>query len=146
MPNLPDPDLMPEFYARVPLKRFGAWFIDMPLILLLTLLIMPLTAFTGFFYFPLVFGAANLAYRTVALTWWSATPGMMLMAIEFRSMGGQRLEPAQAFLHSLGFVFWTLVPVLQVISAAAMLTTARGQGLSDHLLGTTAINRPAAMA
>jgi hypothetical protein len=35
------------------------------------------------------------------------------------------------------------VPVLQVISIILMLTTAKGQGLSDSLLGTVMLNRRA---
>ncbi|WP_114966677.1 RDD family protein [Alkalilacustris brevis] len=144
MPHpLPDPELLPEFYAWVPAKRLAAWAVDTVLILLLFVVVLVLTALTGLLIMPLLLFAVNLAYRAVSIGRWSATPGMMLMAIEFRRLSGQRLDPMQAFVHSLVFCIAQLVPVLLLISAALMLLTPRGQGLSDHLLHTTALNRPA---
>ncbi|MBS8228700.1 RDD family protein, partial [Vannielia litorea] len=43
---LPDPELNPEFYADTPAKRFFAWLVDGVLIFLVTLLVLPFTAFT----------------------------------------------------------------------------------------------------
>ena len=140
---LPDPELLPEFYAWVWLKRFLAWVIDTILVLVLVGLTLLLTAFTGFLIFPIVFFVVNLAYRAVAVTRWSATPGMLLMAIELRTLSGHKLDEKFAFLHSLGFSVSIAFPALQVFSVALMLTSPYGQGLSDRLLGTTAINRPA---
>lgn len=140
---LPDPELLPEFYAWVPFKRLIAWAIDTVLILIVVLATVVLTAFTGVLIFPVLLFAINLGYRTVAVTRWSATPGMWLMAIELRTLSGHRLDPQQAFLHSLGFTVSITFPIIQVLSVAMMLTSPRGQGLSDRFLNTTAINRPA---
>lgn len=139
---LPDPDLLPEFYAWVPFKRLVAWVIDTVLILALTVVVVALTAFSGLLLFPVLLFVVNLAYRTVAITRWSATPGMWVMAIELRSLSGFRLDRQMAFLHSLGFTISMTVAILQVISVGLMLTSPRGQGLSDVFLNTTAINRP----
>lgn len=141
--SLPDPELLPEFYSWVWLKRFLAWVIDTILVLVLVGVTLLLTAFTGFLIFPLVFFMVNLTYRWVTVTRWSATPGMLLMAIELRTLWGYKLSQNYAFLHSLGFTVSITFPALQLISVALMLTSPYGQGLSDRLLWTTAINRPA---
>jgi len=141
--GLPDPELKPEFYTDVVTKRFIAWFVDSVLILLLCLIIIPFTAFTALFFLPFLYLVVGFAYRTISLANRSATPGMRLMAIEFRSHDGTRLTLPLAALHTLGFTVATSVVFLQVISIVLMLTTARGQGLSDLVLGTAAVNRAA---
>jgi len=141
--GLPDPDLKPEFYADVPTKRLLAWFVDSVIILLLCLLVLPFTAFTGLLFFPLLYLVLGFAYRTITLAGGSATLGMRLMAIEIRTHNGGRLDLPMAALHTLGYsISISMVPV-QVISAVLMLTTPRAQGLSDMVLGTAAVNRAA---
>jgi len=139
---LPDPALRPEFYAGVAFKRLIAWVIDTAAILLLTLIVLPFTAFLALFALPALYVALNLAYRTVGMARWSATPGMWLMAVEFRRHDGDRLDPVTAFLHSLGYTLSVALVVPQIASVALMLITPHGQGLSDHVLGTVAMNRP----
>ena len=139
---LPDPELRPEFYAAVPLKRLVAWLIDTVAILLLTLIVLPFTAFVAAFFLPALYVMMNLAYRTVGMARWSATPGMWLMAVEFRRADGSRLDPGTAFLHSLGYTVSMALVVPQVASVVLMLVSRHGQGLSDHVLGTVALNRP----
>lgn len=140
---LPDPDYQAEFYADVPLKRGLAWIVDMVLIAILTVVIVPLTAFTALFFLPLLFLAVGFTYRVVSLARASATPGMRLMAIEFRDRTGRRFDLATAFLHTLGYTLTIATLLPQLLSIGLMLTSARGQGLSDLVLGTVAINRPA---
>jgi len=140
-PGLPDPDTHGEFYADTAIKRFFAWIVDTVLILLLTLLAIPFTAFVGLFFLAGLFVLVGLAYRVVTIANASATPGMRLMAIEFRTSSGERFDLAMATLHTLLYLFMSSLFVLQVVSIILMLTTARGQGLHDHLLGTAAINR-----
>jgi uncharacterized RDD family membrane protein YckC len=142
MYNLPAPDLRPEFYANVAPKRLGAWLVDTVLIFGLTLLGVIFTAFLGALIFPLLYLATNVAYRTVALGRWSATPGMMLFSIEFRDATGHKLDVRTAFLHTITYTGCMLVFPLQILSIALMLLTARGQSLGDHLLQTVALNRP----
>ena len=140
---LPDPDHQAEFYADVPLKRGLAWIVDMVLIAILTVVIVPFTAFTALFFLPVLFLMVSFTYRVVSLARRSATPGMRLMAIEFRDRTGRRFDLATAFLHTLGYTLTIATLLLQLLSIGLMLTGARGQGLSDLVLGTVAINRPA---
>ncbi len=142
--TLPDPDFQAEFYADVPMKRAVAWIVDTLLIFILTLIIVPFTAFTALFYLPFLYLIVGFGYRTIGLARKSATPGMRLMAIEFRDRTGARFDFVTAMLHTLGYTLTigTLLP--QLLSIVLMLTSARGQGLSDLVLGTVAINRAAA--
>lgn len=140
--GLPDPDMQPEFYASVPVKRLVAWVVDSLLIGGLTLLIVPLTGFVALFFLPMLFLVVGVAYRWVTLTRSSATPGMRLVAIEFRDADGRRLDGAMALVHTLGFTLSMAFVLPQVVSVVLMLTGARAQGLTDVILGTAAINRP----
>ncbi len=141
--TLPDPETQSEFYADVPMKRLFAWIIDMVLIGILCVLILPFTAFTGIFFFPLMLLVVGFAYRVVTLAGGSATLGMRLMGIELRDQSGDRFDLAQAFLHTLGYSVSLSFPILQVISIVLMLTSSRKQGLTDHVMGSVAINRAA---
>lgn len=142
-PGLPDPYYQREFYADVPTKRAIAWAVDIALIGALSLLVVVFTAFIGLFFFGLIFAGIGFVYRVTSLATRSATPGMRMAAIELRSGSGERLDPAQAFLHTLGYYVSMGTFVLQIGSIILMLTTPRGQGLSDMVLGTVALNRRA---
>jgi hypothetical protein len=142
---LPDPDTQPQFYAGVPFKRLIAWVIDMVLILIASVAILPFTAFTGLFFFPFLVLAVGFAYRFVTIANGSATLGMRFVAIEFRAADGQPFDGALAFWHTLGYTLSISMPIFQMISIVLMLTTERGQGLTDHLLGSVAIGRRAAI-
>ena len=142
-PGLPDPVSAPEFYADVASKRLIAWVIDTVIIILITVLLVPLTGFTALFYFPFLALVVGLVYRIVTIANRSATPGMRLTAIEFRTRDGARFDLSMATLHSLGFTVSVAFGILQIVSIILMLTSLRGQGLTDHLLGTVAINRAA---
>ena len=123
------------------MKRAIAWVFDAFLVFLLTLLILPFTAFTGLFFYPLLWLVVSFAYRVLTITSRSATPGMRLMSVELRTWRGERFGFGEAVLHTFLYTvsFSFLVP--QVISAVLMLTTARAQGLHDLALGTAAVNR-----
>lgn len=141
--NLADPVTQPQFYASVPSKRLFAWLIDTALIVILCAIIVPFTAFTGLFFLPLLFLIVGFLYRLVTISGGSATLGMRFMSIEFRSIDGSRFDTSLAFWHTVGYTISTSVFPLQLISIALMLISVRGQGLSDHLLGTTVLNRRA---
>lgn len=141
--HLPDPEMQPEFYADVPMKRLIAFVVDTILIALICVAILPFTAFTGLFFFPFLMLVIGFAYRVITLTNGSATLGMRLTAIEFRTRDGHRFDLSTAFLHTMGLTISFAFPILQVISAVLMATTPRGQGLSDQMLGTVALNRAA---
>lgn len=140
--GLPDPDRQPDFYASVPAKRALAFVIDLIAGVLIAALIVPFTAFTGIFFFPFLVAVVSFAYRVITIANGSATWGMRLMGIEFRDRKGARFDLGMAVLHTTLFTVWCSTGFLQVISVILIATTARGQGLSDWILGTAAINRP----
>jgi uncharacterized RDD family membrane protein YckC len=142
-PGLPDPDAAPGFYDGVPLKRLLAWLVDAVIVLGLTLLAVPLTAFVAAFFFPVVWLAIGFVYRAATLAAASATPGMRLVGIELRDRWGRPFDAGHAILHTLGYTLSISTLVVQAASIALMLTSARRQGLTDLVLGTAAINRPA---
>jgi uncharacterized RDD family membrane protein YckC len=142
-PGLPDPVREAAFYDGVALKRLLAWVVDMILIALASVLIVPFTAFTALFFFPFLMLVVGFLYRWATLSAGSATWGMRLFAIELREADGLRLSPQTAFLHTLGYSVSVAVAPLQLVSAILMVALGRGQGLTDLILGTAAINRPA---
>ena len=142
-PNLPDPVVQPEFYDSVPIKRGIAWLIDAALILVLVVPIVVMTLFVALWFLPLLFFVVGFIYRVATITGGSATWGMRVMSIEFRDSRGEHFVFSQAFMHTLGYTVSISVFPLQLISIAMMFLTERGQGLTDMLLGTVAINRRA---
>ncbi|MBD3766055.1 MAG: RDD family protein [Rhodobacterales bacterium] len=143
MHALPDPHFQADFYEHVPVKRLGASLADSVVIVVLCALVVPLTAFTGLFFFPLLYLTVGFVYRWVTIARGSATWGMRLMAIELRGLDGGRLDRSAAFAHTLAYSLTMAFVMPQVISIALMLTDDRGRGLADRLAGTVAINRPA---
>jgi uncharacterized RDD family membrane protein YckC len=142
-PGLPDPVAEPQFYAGVTGKRLLAWVFDAIITLALCLLVLPFTAFTAVFFFPLLWFVTGFLYRWATLARGSSTWGMRLMAIELREADGMRLSGGTAFLHTLGYSLSIAILPLQFVSVIAMVALGRGQGLTDLILGTAMINRPA---
>lgn len=140
-PRLPDPERHAEFYEGVPLKRGLAWVVDTILITIITAVIVPFTAFTALFFLPFLYLFVSFTYRVLTLAGGSATPGMRLMNITFLNRYGERFDFATAFLHTLGYTLSIGTLLVQVVSVILMFTSSRGQGLTDHVLGTVAINR-----
>jgi uncharacterized RDD family membrane protein YckC len=145
MTALPDPEIQPDFFKDVPLKRLLAWVIDAVITGLVCIIILPFTAFTGIFFFPLLFLMVGFAYRTMTIANTSATWGMRVLAIELRRADGSQMDAGSAAAHTLGYTLSWVVPVFQFISIIMMATTARGQGLSDHVLGTVMVNKRATL-
>lgn len=141
--HLADPLTQPQFYRDVAGKRFMAWIVDTVIIGLVSLLVVPFTAFLALFFFLGLFAVVSFAYRTITLATGSATWGMRLMAIELRDASGARFDLGQAFLHTLGYTMsWAIAP-LQLVSIVLMATSNRGQGLTDIVMGSAALNRRA---
>lgn len=140
--GLPDPDRQPAFYDSVATKRALAFLVDLIIGVVLAALIVPFTAFTGIFFFPFLVAVVSFAYRVITIANGSATLGMRFMGIEFRDRNGKRFDLGMAVLHTALFTIWCSIGLAQVVSIVLMATTARGQGLSDLLLGSAAINRP----
>lgn len=142
-PGLPDPSNKPEFYRGVAIKRALAWVIDVIFIALASALVLPFTAFVGIFFFSFLMLIVGFFYRWFTIAGGSATWGMRIMAIELRDHDGLRLQSGTAFGHTLGYTISVIMAPAQLISAILMLVTGRGQGLTDLVLGTTAVNKPA---
>lgn len=142
-PGLPDPDLAPGFYSGIASKRLVAWVVDLVIVGSLTALAVLLTAFVGLFFLPLIWLVIDFSYRTVTLANRSATWGHRLMGIEFRDRTGRRFDLGMAGLHTLGYTLSMSFVLPQVVSVVLMLTGTRRQSLTDVVLGSAAINRPA---
>lgn len=141
--TLPDPAIQPEFYADIPWKRSAAWVIDFAITLALTVVALLLTALLTLFILPLLYGAVSIAYRTVMLSRYGATLGMMVMAIKWRHLNGARPEPMTAFVYSVAHTgMWAMFP-LQIASIVTILLTPWRQGLHDMVLGTTMLHKVA---
>ncbi|WP_237763538.1 RDD family protein [Falsirhodobacter sp. alg1] len=143
MDHLPDPDRHAEFYEGVASRRAFAWLVDVTVIFLITLVIVPFTAFVALFFYPLLFVTVGFIYRWWTLARSSATPGMRLFGIHFLNRHGNRFDTGEALLHVIGYALSMTTLLVQLLSVVLMLTTARGQGLTDLVLGTVAVNRAA---
>ena len=141
MSRLPDPDMQPEFYDGVALKRLLAWIVDGILVTLLCLLIVLFTVGIAAFIWPLVWLVVGFVYRVITIANGSATWGMRLMAIELRDNADRPLDLGLAFFHTLGYSLSIGTFLVQLVSMVLMATSARCQGLSDLVLGTAMLNR-----
>ena len=144
--GLPDPRTDTEFYSGVPTRRAAAWVIDAVLIIALTvigtLIAGLLTLGFAFFFASFLFMATSFVYRVAFISAKSATPGMMAMGIEFRTMNGQKFETRDALIHTFLYTLMVMSFFGQILSMVTMATTEYGRGLPDFVLGSTAINRP----
>ena len=141
-PMLPDPDRHAEFYAGVTLKRGLAWVIDFVVIAALTGVVVLFTAFIGLFFLGALFLAVGFLYRWVTIARGSATWGMRIMGVTLLDRWGRPLDTATALGHTLGYTLSMAFVFPQLLSVALMILSPRGQGLTDLVLGTVAINRP----
>lgn len=139
--DLPDPVMQPDFYANVTIKRGVAWVIDTVIILALLVPVVVMSAFLGLLILPFLYLVTGFVYRVATLAGRSATWGMRVMAIEFRDHRGAHFDVGQAFLHTLGFTLSMAFFPVQLVSIAMMCISERGQGLTDMVLGTVALNR-----
>lgn len=140
--GLPDPVTKPQFYTGVLAKRAAAWVFDVVLVGILCVIIVPFTVFTALLFFPLLMLVVGFIYRWFTIARKSSTWGMRLMGIELRDHDGLRLDSQSALMHTAGYSFSMAMAPLQLVSVLMMLLSDRKQGLTDHLLGTTAINKP----
>lgn len=140
--GLPDPVTKPQFYTGVLAKRAAAWVFDVVLVGILCVIIVPFTVFTALLFFPFLMLVVGFIYRWFTIASKSSTWGMRLMGIELRDHDGLRLDSQSALMHTAGYSFSMALAPLQLVSVLMMLLSDRKQGLTDHLLGTTAINKP----
>ena len=114
----------------------------MIIIVLLSALVIPFTAFTGIFFFPFLLLVIGFAYRVLTIAGGSATIGMRLMSIQLRNQHGEKFGLGEAALHTLGYSISMGMPLIQMVSVILMLTTSRKQGLTDIVMGSVVINKP----
>ena len=141
--GLPDPDTQREFYQDVASKRAFAWVIDVILISLLVGVFVLFTVGFALFFVGFMVMIVSFTYRFLTLANGSATPGMRLVAIELRNHRGERFDTVTALLHTLGYLVSVSFVFPQAISILLMATSKRGQGLTDMVLGSAAVNRGA---
>ena len=139
--GLPDPHYQAEFYEDVTLKRALAWLVDTAVVFALTALAVVFTVGIGLFFAAFLFMVIGFTYRVVTIAGNGATIGMRLASIELRTHRGTRPGLGTAALHTLGYSISFSMVLLQVASIILMLTTPRGQGLHDMVLGTAMVNR-----
>jgi uncharacterized RDD family membrane protein YckC len=138
---LPDPQRHAAYYEDIPAKRAMAWGIDTVAIAFLTAILIPLTGFLALFFLGWLYLTISFLYRWATISQLSATPGMVVMGIAFRDSRGRRFDPGLAFLHTLAYSVSVAFVIPQLVSMALMAASARKQGLTDHVLGSVAINR-----
>ncbi|WP_127109743.1 RDD family protein [Pararhodobacter zhoushanensis] len=139
--RLPDPVENPDFYDHLVAKRLLAWVIDLIVTLGLMLVVLIGTAFLAIFIFPLVWSAIAIAYRTVMLTRYGATLGMMVASVQLRQLNGRTPSREIALTHSILYALSMVFVLPQIGSVAMMMLTPYRQGLNDWILGTTIINK-----
>ncbi len=140
--RLPDPVQDAEFYDGVPLKRALAWVVDAVLIVILSVIGGFMTLGIAFLFAGFLFMSTSFIYRVGFIAAKSATPGMMLMGIEFRNLDGQRFEFKEALIHTGIYTLVMMTFFGHLISIISMATTERGRAIQDFVLGSTAINKP----
>ena len=148
--GLPDPARDAQFYDGVPVRRLVAFLIDLAVILAIDVAAIAVLWILGIVTFGLTWLLIGVAwfglgffYRVWALgSGRSATPGMRLTGIEIRNAKGRRLTMSEALIHTGALYVVFFFAPLVVVSVAMMALGARGRGLHDLPLGSTAINTP----
>ena len=139
--RLPDPRYDRAIYEDVPAKRLLAWFVDIAVIAFLVGFLVIMSALTALLFLPLVVASVSFLYRWMTLAGGSATWGMRVMSIELRDAEGEKFDSSTAFKHTLGYTLSVMTFPLQLVSITMMALGARGQGVTDTVLGTVAVNR-----
>ena len=124
-------------------KRLFAFIIDTILILIITVMVIPFTAFTALFFLGSICLFVSVAYRTLSLASFSATPGMRLNGIEFHTHLGERLSFGSALAHTLLFSASISMGLPQLISVVMILFSRRARGLNEHVMGSVVIHSSA---
>jgi RDD family. len=138
---LPDPYDYPDFYEDLLPKRFLAWVIDLVLTLLLVVVALAMTGFLALLILPLVWMGVAITYRTLMMSRFGATAGMLVAALEWRRLDGRRPDATLALWHSTIYALSMTFIMGQLMSVILMLLTPYKQGLNDKILGTTIVNR-----
>ena len=144
-----DPATQPELFDGILSKRIIAFVFDAIVIVLLmipaalmVLILGVLTLGIAWLLFPVLFAVVALGYVAFTLGGRSsATPGMRLAGVTFRTWNGQRMFPILAVMHAL--IFWFSCGILTPLVLLVGLFTYRRQLLHDLLLGVVALDADA---
>ncbi len=149
----PDPDIRPELYAQVPLRRVVAYVVDVVLVAGLLALAWIAGILLGIASFGLLFpliGPILVAIPLAYHTWFvggprSATPGMRLFGVEVRTWDGRRPGYVQAAVQTAVF-YLTAVGTTWLVLLVALFNRRR-RCLHDFVCGTVVIRvRPSTIA
>lgn len=149
----PDPEIQPEFYEGVVLRRSVAYLIDLVIIGAMLVVVWVLGILFGIASFGLLMPLVAPLVAVVPLayhTWLiggpsSATVGMQIMGVEVRTWDGRRPGYVQAALQTV--VFYTSVALTSWLILLVALFNPRRRCLHDFLCGTIVIrSRPAVRA
>lgn len=141
--GFPNPTTHRPLYDQIPRRRLFAFVIDSIIIFVVSLILLPFTAFSAIFFFGFFSLLISVIYRTLTLAQKSATPGMRIMKIEFRTHLGERLSFNNALVTTLLFTASLSMVMPLLVSAVMIVFNQRARGLSDYLMGTAVINQAA---
>ena len=145
--ELPDPATAPELFEGVLTRRVIAFFIDMVIIFVVTMVIATVGLVLGFFTLGLGWVALPVIIPLAILTYYAATlgspmratVGMNLMDLVLTPTRGAPLDGWKILIHPL--VFWITVGLAWPISLVVALLTPRREMVHDLIAGTLMVRR-----
>jgi len=148
-PHAFDPVRQPDLFSGVIGKRIIAFFIDVIIILVLTVIAALLVSILGvvtlglgWLLFPIVFPGVGLGYNAITIGGRnSATIGQRLMGLEVRMWFGGKVTPLIAAFHALLFWVSLYTAVLWLINVVWAFFDERKRCLHDIFAGVVLINR-----
>lgn len=146
-PYLPDPATAPELFEGLLGRRVTAYFIDLILIGLLTLVLGTLGIILGFLTFGLAWMSLALVVPAAVVIYYAvtlgsprrATVGMQMMDIVLTPTRGQPLDGWMAIFHAL--LFWVTFWISWPVAILFALFTPRRQMIHDLIMGTLMVRR-----
>ena len=146
-PTLPDPASAPELFEGVLTRRVVAFFIDMAIIGLLTIILTAiglvvglLTLGLGWLAFAILIPLAILGYYAFTLgSPMRATVGMNVMDLVLTPTRGRPLDGWKILIHPL--IFWITVWIAWPVSLLVALLTPRREMVHDLVTGTLMLRR-----
>src|SRR5690606_28798704 len=132
--GLPEHDRQAGLYPGIQPEGVYAWNEELSVGVLITGAI-SLVRIVWLFVFAATWLVVGCCCRPITLTTPSPTWGHRLMGIQFRDSTGRKFDLGTAGLHTLGYLLSMSFLLPQIVSVVLMLTGARGQSLTDVVLG-----------
>lgn len=121
------------------LRRFGAYAIDLIVVLMPTWIVLTLLGLNGTVLLALASGIVFVEYGTIAEAFLGKTLGKFALGLEVRSLRGP-LTLRKAAARNAPKFFWYIFPVLDLLLALVGSGDPR-QRFTDRALGTTVVWR-----